>query len=278
MIQVDIINRTKMKQFLTLVMLLAILLLGACVLNPRHEFNTKTLQIIPNEIPYAKTYHGHLQGMSTDFKKHIFWSHTQQLVKTDLEGNVLKTIDVQNHHGDLEYYKGKVYVAVNFGRFNEEPGLADSWVYVYNAKDLAFIEKHPTPEVIHGAGGIAIHNNRVMVVGGLPETGDYSVNPVYEYDLNFIFVKIHDIKSGYTYKGIQTACYFNNYWYFACYGSTRVEVVPKLLIVKQTTENNLEFVRSVDVDMSYGMIGLKGNEFIYCNRTLENKAAQMQLP
>ena len=32
-------------------MLLAILLLGACVLNPRHEFDPKTLQIIPNEIP-----------------------------------------------------------------------------------------------------------------------------------------------------------------------------------------------------------------------------------
>jgi hypothetical protein len=216
--------------------------------------------------------------MATDFKQHIFWSHTQQLVKTDLEGKILTVIDVQNHHGDLEYYKGKVYVAVNFGKFNEEPGLADSWVYVYNSKDLTFIEKYPTPEVIHGAGGIAIHNDRAMVVGGLPETSDYSENPVYEYDLNFIFVKRHDITSGYTYKGIQTACYFNNYWYFACYGSTRVGVVPKVLVVRQTTENYLEFVRSVDVDMSYGMIGLKENEFIYSNRNLENKAAKMQLP
>ena len=250
----------------------------ACTSTPSKEFDDSILKSIPPEIPYAKNYDGHLQGMATDFKQHIFWSHTQQLVKTDLEGKILKVIDVQNHHGDLEYYNGKVYVAVNFGRFNEEPGLADSWVYVYNSKDLTFIEKYPTPEVIHGAGGIAIHNDRAMVVGGLPETGGYNVNPVYEYDLNFNFVKRHDITSGYTYKGIQTACYFNNYWYFACYGSTRVGVVPKVLVVRQTTENNLEFVRSVDVDMSYGMIGLKENEFIYSNRNLENKAAKMQLP
>lgn len=260
-----------------IIIILLALFIGSCSSNPKHEFDAKALEIIPPEIPYAETYDGHLQGMATDFKKHIFWSHTQQLVKTDLEGNVLKTIDVQNHHGDLEYYKGKVYVAVNFGRFNEEPGLADSWVYVYNAKDLAFIEKHPTPEVIHGAGGIAIHNNRVMVVGGLPETGDYSENPVYEYDLNFIFVKRHDIMSGYTYKGIQTACYFNNHWYFACYGSSRVGVVPKVLEVKQTQENELQLVQTFDVDMSYGMIGLKGSEFIYSNRTMENKAIKMHL-
>src|SRR5210317_139709 len=120
-----------------------ILVIVACESTPRKEFTGSILKSIPNEIPYAKAYDGHLQGMATDFENHIFWSHTRQLVKTDLKGNILKVIDVQNHHGDLEYYKGKVYVAVNFGRFNEEPGLADSWVYIYNAGDLAFIQKHP---------------------------------------------------------------------------------------------------------------------------------------
>jgi hypothetical protein len=256
---------------------LILLLIIACSNSEPTEFDDLKHKSIPGKIPYAKNYDGHLQGMATDFGQYLFWSHTKQLVKTDLEGNVLKVIDVQNHHGDLEYYHGKIYVAVNFGKFNEEPGLADSWIYVYNADDLGFIEKYPVPEVVHGAGGIAIHNDQAMVVGGLPENGDYNVNYVYEYDMDFNLKKRHELKSGYTYKGIQTACYFNNNWYFACYGSSRVGVVPKVLIVKQTTENKMQFVRSVDVDMSYGMIGLKGTEFITSNRDLDETARILEL-
>lgn len=254
------------------ILLLFLLVFTACSNSERVKFDESSLNLIPDNIPYAKNYDGHLQGMASDFENHIFWSHTQQLVKTDLKGEILKVIDVQNHHGDLEYYKGKIYVAVNFGKFNEEPGLADSWIYVYHAKDLSFYSKYPVPEVVHGAGGIAIHNNQVMVVGGLPENGNYKMNFIYEYDLNFNLKKRHDLESGYTYKGIQTACYYSNHWYFACYGSTRAGVVPKVLKVKQTPENELQMVQSIDTDMSYGMIGLKDEAFIYSNRTLDAKA------
>ena len=265
-----------MNKFQITTIFLLMLFLGACVSNSKHEFDVNTLETIPENIPYADNYDGHLQGMASDFEKYIFWSHTRQLVKTDLKGKIIKVIDVQKHHGDLEYYQGKIYVAVNFGKFNEEPGLADSWVYIYDAKDLSLLAKHATPEVVHGAGGIAIHNNRVMVVGGLPEKGDYKLNYVYEYDMKFNLVKRHDLESGYTYKGIQTACYFNNYWYFACYGSSRVGVVPKVLKVKQV-DGNLEFVELVDVDMSYGMIGLKDEEFIISNRNLDAWAIKKKL-
>ncbi|NQU53600.1 MAG: hypothetical protein HQ522_13785 [Bacteroidetes bacterium] len=267
-------NKSKI-QIITI--FLITILLGSCVPNSKHEFDTKTLETILNEIPYAKTYDGHLQGMATDFNKYIYWSHTRQLVKTDLNGNVLKVIDVQNHHGDLEYYKGKIYVAVNFGKFNEEPGLADSWVYIYDTENLDFIEKYPVPEVVHGAGGIAIHNNQVMVVGGLPENGNYNVNFVYEYNMDFNLIKRHVLAGGYTYKGIQTASFFNEYWYFACYGSDRVGVVPKVLKVRQTVENKLELVQSVDIDMSYGMIGQGNETFITSNRNLDAKATKMKL-
>lgn len=251
--------------------------LGACSNSEQYNFDEATLNLISENIPYANNYDGHLQGFATDFQGHIYWSHTRQLVKTNLNGEILKVIDVQNHHGDLEYYQGKIYVAVNFGKFNEEPGLADSWVYIYDAKDLSLLAKHATPEVVHGAGGIAIHNNRAMLVGGLPEKGDYKVNYVYEYNMDFDLVKRHDLKSGYTYKGIQTACYFNNYWYFACYGSERVGVVPKVLKVKEAGVSDLEFVESIDLDMSYGMIGLKGNEFLFCNRNLKNETSKMKI-
>ena len=67
---------------------------------------------------------------------HIYWSFTTQLVKTDLDGKVLKKIPVANHHGDLCHVGGKLYAAVNLGKFNDPKGNADSWVYEYDAKDL----------------------------------------------------------------------------------------------------------------------------------------------
>lgn len=265
-----------MNNFLSL--FLISLLISSCSSVYKSEFSKQTLKILPDTIPYAKDYDGHLQGITTDYENSLFWSHTTQLVKTDLIGTVLKVVDVPTHHGDLQFYEGKIYVAVNLGKFNEEPGLADSWVYIYEPENLSLVEKYPVPEVVHGAGGIAIHNKQVMVVGGLPGNGKYNQNFVYEYDLNFNFKKRHELAGGFTYKGIQTASYFNNYWYFACYGNTGKGFIPRVLKVKQTNENEMEFVQSFDIDLSYGMIGLKDEEFISSNRTLDGWAGKFVLP
>ena len=89
----------------------------------------------------------------------------------------------------MDYFDGKIYVAVNLGKFNEEPGQADSWVYVYEPGDLKLLQKYSVSELVHGAGGIAIQNKKVMIVGGLPANGKYNKNFVYEYNLNFKFQK-----------------------------------------------------------------------------------------
>ena len=89
-------------------------------------------------------------------------------IKTDAEGRALKKIEVANHHGDLCFQDGKIYVAVNLGLFNFPAGRADSWIYVYDADSLAELARHPTPEVVHGAGGIGVRDGRFFVVGGLP--------------------------------------------------------------------------------------------------------------
>ena len=81
------------------------------------------------------TYQHHLQGVCTD-EKSIYWSFTTTLVKTDMEGTLLKQVPVANHHGDLCFHDGKLYVAVNLGKFNDPEGNADSWVYVYDAETL----------------------------------------------------------------------------------------------------------------------------------------------
>ncbi len=99
------------------------------------------------------TYQHHLQGICAD-RDSIYWCFTTQLVKTDLNGKLLKKVPVANHHGDLCWHEDKLYIAVNLGKFNDPKGNADSWVYVYNANDLSFVSRQKTPEVFHGAGGI----------------------------------------------------------------------------------------------------------------------------
>ncbi len=191
------------------------------------------------------TYRHHLQGICTNDADAVYWSFTTTLVKTDKQGKVLKKIAVANHHGDLCFQNGKVYVAVNLGRFNDPAGNADSWVYVYNADNLSLLAKHHTPEVFHGAGGIGFRDGHFFVVGGLPE--EIEENYVYEYDARFKFVKKHVIRSGHTHLGIQTAAFADGHWWFGCYGSPRVTL---------KTDPDFKMEGRYTFDSSLGIVGL----------------------
>lgn len=188
--------------------------------------NTKAIEY---PITCKGLYKGHLQGITTD-EDAIFWSFTDTLVKTDLTGSILKKVPVANHHGDLCYSDGKVYVAVNLGKFNQPAGQADSWVYVYDADHLNQLNRYPVQDVVHGAGGMAIKDGTFYVVGGLPE--DISENYVYAYTPDFKLKKRYIIPSGHTHLGIQTVDYIDDTWYFGCYGD------PKILI-KTDSEFNI---------------------------------------
>ena len=196
------------------------------------------------------TYRHHLQGISTNETDAIYWSFTTALIKTDTHGEVLKKIPVTNHHGDLCHLDDKVYVAVNLGTFNDPNGNADSWVYVYDADDLSFLEKHETQEVFHGAGGIAACGGHFFVVGGLPE--GIEENYVYEYDGAFTFVKKHIIKSGNTLMGIQTAAFATGCWWFGCYGN------PRMLL---KTDESFSLLGKYECDASLGIVGLPNGRF-----------------
>lgn len=171
-------------------------------------------------ISCAGNYPGHLQGICTDNRDKVYWAFTTVLVKTDASGAVLKQIPVALHHGDLCYLDGKIYVAVNLAKFDDATSLADSWVYVYDAEDLSLLAKHKAGEVIYGAGGIAYHDGKFLVVSGLPE--GFKENYLFEYDRDLKFLRKITLQSGYTTKGIQTVAFNDNHWWFGCYGAPHV--------------------------------------------------------
>lgn len=190
-------------------------------------------------------YRKHLQGVCTNDRDAIYWCFTDALVKTDAKGRVLKQVPVASHHGDLCFHAGRLYVAVNLGRFNQPAGKADSWIYVYDAESLKEVARHKTPEPVHGAGGIAYHDGRFLVVGGLPIGTDE--NYLYEYDESLRFVKRNVLASAYTLMGIQTAAFIDGHWWFGCYGK------PAILLKADTS---FRLVGKYEFDCSLGIVGL----------------------
>jgi hypothetical protein len=196
------------------------------------------------------TYVDHLQGLCTNDRDAIFWSFTDVLVKTDLDGKIVARKDVATHHGDLCFRDGRIYVAVNLGKFNQPAGQADSWIYVYDADTLEELERKAAPELVHGAGGMAFGDGRFIVVGGLP--GGTMENFLYEYDERLVFQKRHVLASGHTLMGIQTAAFVDGQWWFGCYG------VPKKLL---KADREFSLIGKWDFDASLGLVALPGGKF-----------------
>ena len=170
---------------------------------------------LPKKIVCEGDYGGHLQGVATDGES-IYWSFTVAVVKTDLTGKILVSRKAPSHQGDMCYKDGVVYVAVNRGKFNTE-ARAVSQVTAYDAKTLEPKWTKPLPDMPHGAGGMTWKGDRFYIIGGLPLK--HEKNYVYEYTSDFTFVKRHDLDTGFTWMGIQTAAHEDNTFYFGIYGS-----------------------------------------------------------
>jgi glycerophosphoryl diester phosphodiesterase len=206
---------------------------------------------VPDTVVCEGNYQGHLQGIATDKENNIYWSWTDELVKTDMEGKIIQTVKAPSHQGDLCYKDGKVYVAVNLGKFNQPAGQADSWIFIYDALTLQELQRKAVPEVVHGAGGITFHNGKFIVVGGL--VPGLNENYLYEYAEDLTFTQRHTLGSGYTLMGIQTVTYDDGHFWFGCYGN------PEVLV--QANED-FQVVGKRNFDASLGIAGFSKDQML----------------
>lgn len=222
--------------------------------------DAETLGATPLQIAAATgvalsgVYSGHLQGVCTNDRDAIYWSMTTDLVKTDASGTIVRQVAVPTHHGDLCHVDGRIYVAVNLGLFNDPQKRSDSWIYVYDGDDLSLLARHRVSEVVYGAGGIAFAAGRFIVVGGLPE--GMGENYIYEYDAAFRAGRRIVLKSGQTYKGIQTVAYGGGHWWFGCYGR------PAFMEVLIRTDPTFGALQKFAFDGSTGMVPLDQDTFL----------------
>lgn len=221
--------------------------------------SVRAAEVLPfQEVACPGVHKQHLQGACRDDEGNLFWCFTSQLVKTDAAGKIVRQVPVADHHGDLCYHGGKVFVAVNLGKFNRPAGEAVSLVYVYDADDLDLIAKYPVDELVHGAGGMAEHDGRFYIVGGLPSGA--VENYVYEYEFRdtFRFIRRHTLGGGYTLMGIQTIAFADGGWWFGCYGD------PKILL---TAAADFSDVRRFEQDASLGLVPLGKGKFLVARGT-----------
>ena len=73
---------------------------------------------------HIKDFPCHMQGFATDLEKGVmYFSCTDYIIKTDLEGNELKRVRVFGGHlGDICFYEGRV-----FGTLLGTPKPGDPW-------------------------------------------------------------------------------------------------------------------------------------------------------
>jgi hypothetical protein len=181
---------------------------------------------LPESVVCGGAWRAHCQGVATD-SRHIYWSFTVALVKTDLKGNVVAKMEIPNGHmGDLCHKDGKLYVGVNNGRTAEGTRVGDE-VWVFDAATLSREAVHPTPQTIWCNNGIEWYGGSFWVIGNV--SPDSAYNYVWEYTPDFRFKCCHPMASGWTNLGVQTICFAGGEMLFGCYGGVngKGEGVPE---------------------------------------------------
>jgi len=86
----------------------------------------------------------HVQGFAKG-KEHMYFSFTDTMVKTTMEGTIRCQVEVEGGHlGDCDYYDGKIYASYGaYPKNGEAVEWSDFEVWVFDVKDLHLIERIP---------------------------------------------------------------------------------------------------------------------------------------
>ena len=157
----------------------------------------------------------HLQGFTTD-GVHMYWSFTDTLVKTTMEGTVRVQVPVATrweHLGGIDYHNGRIYAA----------GMArnPAWssIHIYDAATLAVVDIIPLRNIVNDMNRGVDDNNGAgcITVGKDPATGEdillvgcatkpkstFEGQIVMQYDLKGNLQRKHIVPTGCTNLGIQ---------------------------------------------------------------------------
>ena len=122
-----------------------------------------------NEIVLEGDYEGHLQDVWYDGKDTLYWAHTEDLLKTDLSGRVLKRAKVEGHHAGIELKDGRLFIAVCIMQ-NKTGGKTTPECRVtvgeYDAETLDLVKMHVT-DIHDRSGSLAILADGTFAVGCL---------------------------------------------------------------------------------------------------------------
>ena len=178
----------------------------------------------------------HMQGFTSDAKReYMFWSFTDSLVKTNMNGTMICQVHVGGgHFGGLDWHDGKIYVS--YMKYPSPWTYFEDWrgfqIYVYEDKDLRLLRiidiaecmemKKNKTDGFQGIDGVAFgkvpgeEGDQLLVAVAL-ETGEaYSNQMFLEIDEETAKIKrIFKIPAGNKVYGIQnldyeadTGCYW----------------------------------------------------------------------
>lgn len=138
-------------------------------------------------------YAGHLQDVWWDGGTNLWWAHTHQILRTDMEGRILAKVDVEGHNAGLEVRDGRLYVAVcpmqnkTGGKTTPE---CHPQINVHDAVTLQLLERHILDGLTDRAGSLAILPDGSFVVGCLrPQDITKSQVRLHHLDSNYRLVR-----------------------------------------------------------------------------------------
>lgn len=229
----------------------------------------------------------HLQGFSSD-GTHMYWSFTDSIVKTTLDGTMRRQTLVEGGHlGDCDYYDGKVY-----STYLGYPPAGRPWgewstfkVYVFDAQDLSLLKimNLDICDYYNSVSGTDEDTRGFRGVDGIcfapdPETGvtkmfiacalrtaeKYSNQIILQFDTDGTYEKEYHIPTGNTVFGIQNLDYdaVNREFWFSVYGGSEPYMPKELLFC---CSHDFKLARKYPFSSPYG-IDCLGDRFI-CSMT-----------